>query len=252
MAGEFDGKVALVTGGASGIGRASALLFARQGARVAVVDRAAEGGEETVRQIAAAGGAAIFIQADVTRPDDCAGMVEGTVAALGRLDCAFNNAGISQYGQPIPDLPPETWDRVLVANLTSVFLCMKFEIPRMVRQGGGAIVNTSSGYGLVGGRGNAAYVASKHGVIGLSKTAALEWATAGVRVNALCPGWTRSGMTAARLEDPAMVERMLAMEPIGRLAMPEEIAAAVVWLCSDAASFVTGHAMAADGGLAAQ
>jgi NAD(P)-dependent dehydrogenase (short-subunit alcohol dehydrogenase family) len=248
MAGELAGKVGLVTGGASGIGRATALAFAAAGARVVVSDRDADGARETVERIRAAGGEARCVPADVGEADQVEALVRETVAAYGRLDCAFNNAGISQYGTPIPDLAEEVWDRVLRVNLRGVFLCMKYEIPPMLRQGGGAIVNTASGYGLKGARGNAAYVASKHGIVGLTKVAALENAQAGVRVNALCPGWTETPLIAARLQDPDFRARILASEPMGRVGRPEEIAAAAVWLCSDAASFVTGHALSVDGG----
>lgn len=248
MAGELAGKVGLVTGGASGIGRATALAFAAAGARVVVADLNADGAQATVELIRAAGGEARCMPADVSEAGQVEALVRETVAAYGRLDCAFNNAGISQYGTPIPELPEDVWDRVIRVNLRSVFLCMKYEIPQLIRQGGGAIVNTASGYGLKGARGNAAYVASKHGIVGLTKVAALENAQAGVRVNALCPGWTETPLIAARLQDPEFRARILASEPMGRVGRPEEIAAAVVWLCSDAASFVTGHALSVDGG----
>ena len=252
MAGALQGKVGLVTGGASGIGRATALAFAAAGARVVVADSAADGAQATVHLITAAGGEALAVPADVGDAAAVEALVQQTVAAYGRLDCAFNNAGISQYGTPIPELDEAVWDRVIQVNLTGVFLCLKYEIPQMVRQGAGAIVNTASGYGLKGARGNAAYVASKHGIVGLTKVAALENAQHGVRVNTLCPGWTETPLVAARLQDPALRERILGMEPMGRLGRPEEMAAAVVWLCSEAASFVTGHALSVDGGFIQQ
>jgi NAD(P)-dependent dehydrogenase (short-subunit alcohol dehydrogenase family) len=252
MADELIGKVGLVTGGASGIGRATALAFARAGARVVVSDVDADGAMETAEMIGAAGGEARGIPADVGDNASVAALVAGTVAAFGRLDCAFNNAGVSQYGRPIPEIDEATWDRVMQVNLKGVFLCLKHEIPQMLRQGGGAIVNTASGYGLKGARGNAAYVASKHGIVGMTKVAALENAQAGVRVNSLCPGWTETPLIAARLGEPEFRARILASEPMGRVGRPEEIAAAVVWLCSDAASFVTGHALSVDGGFMQQ
>jgi NAD(P)-dependent dehydrogenase (short-subunit alcohol dehydrogenase family) len=252
MAGALAGKVGLITGGASGIGRATALAFAAEGARVVVADINRVGAGETAKLIEAAGGEAVGVQADVSDATSVEALIRATLAAYGRLDCAFNNAGVSQYGTPIPEIEEAVWDRVMRVNLKSVFLCMKYEIPRMAAQGGGAIVNTASGYGLKGARGNAAYVASKHGVVGMTKVAALENAERGVRVNSLCPGWTETPLVQARLDDPEFRARILASEPMGRPGRPEEIAAAVVWLCSDAASFVTGHAMSVDGGFMQQ
>jgi NAD(P)-dependent dehydrogenase (short-subunit alcohol dehydrogenase family) len=252
MAGALAGKVGLITGGASGIGRATALAFAAEGARVVVADINPAGAAATAKLIEAAGGEALGVQADVSDAASVEALIRAAVAAYGHLDCAFNNAGVSQYGSPIPEIDEAVWDRVMRVNLRSVFLCMKYEIPRMAAQGGGAIVNTASGYGLKGARGNAAYVASKHGVVGLTKVAALENAERGVRVNSLCPGWTETPLIQARLDDPDFRARILASEPMGRPGRPEEIAAAVVWLCSDAASFVTGHAMSVDGGFLQQ
>jgi NAD(P)-dependent dehydrogenase (short-subunit alcohol dehydrogenase family) len=253
MAGQFVGKVALVTGAGSGIGRASASVFAREGAKVVVADVVVEGGEETVSLIKRAGGEAMFVRADVSKAAEVEALVNTTVAAYGRLDCAHNNAGIAGKALTIADDTEENWDRIIAINLKGVWLCMKYEIPQMLKQGGGAIVNTSSAAGLVGTRGGAAYVASKHGVIGLTRTAALEYAKAGVRVNAICPGAIDTPMMGRITgHRPQRVERMAAAEPVGRMGRPEEIAEAVVWLCSPAASFVTGHAMAVDGGMTAQ
>ncbi len=245
----LEGKVALVTGGASGIGRATAVAFAAEGAAVAVADLDEDGGRETVEAVAGSGGDGRFFRADLTRASDAEALVAAVVSAYGRLDCAHNNIGTTGAGGFVADYPEEEWDRVMAVNLKSVFLSMKYEIPQMVSQGGGSIVNTSSGAGLVGFAGLPAYVTSKHGVIGLTRAAALEYVKAGVRVNAVCPGSTRTPMLEGFMGgDPKMEKMMAAGQPIGRLARPEEIAAAVVWLCSDAASFMVGHAMAVDGG----
>ncbi|MHB8647833.1 MAG: SDR family oxidoreductase [Thermomicrobiales bacterium] len=244
----FTGKVALVTGAGSGIGRASAMAFARAGARVVVSDIAVSGGEETVRMIAAAGGEATFAQTDVTKASEVAALIEKTVEVYGRLDCAHNNAGVLALGD-IVSCTEEEWDRVLNVNLKGVWLCLKYEIPRMVAQGGGAIVNTASIAGLSGTSGAVAYGASKHGVVSLTKSAARQYASAGVRINAVCPGYTDTPMAEFIFERrPGSEEQIVARHAVGRLGRPEEIAAAVLWLCSDAASFVTGHPMVVDGG----
>lgn len=251
----FDGKVALVTGGGSGIGRATSLTFAREGATVVVADANAEGGEETVRMIQEAAGTATFVYADVSKAFEVEALVTHVVEVYGTLDCAFNNAGISGGGhRQTHEYPEEVWDQVISINLTGVWLCMKYEIPQMLKQRGGVIVNTASIAGLVGSRmGSAAYSASKHGVIGLTKTAALEYATQGIRVNCVCPGVIRSPMSEPLLRAAPEQEReAIARHPIGRLGHPQEIAEVVVWLCSEAAAFVTGHPMVVDGGLVAQ
>ena len=256
MAGTLEGKVALVTGGSSGIGRATCLAFAREGAKVVVADVNPRGGQETVSMVKEAGGEAIYVQADVSRAADVEAMVNRAVQAYGRLDCAHNNAGVSGGGRraPMHEYSEEDWDRIIGINLKGVWLCMKYEVPQMLRQGGGAIVNTASIMGLVGSWSrNIAYNASKHGVVGLTKTAALEYAQSGIRINAVCPGYIRTPILDPLLSsNPEIEGQIIARHPIGRLGRPEEIAEAVVWLCSDAASFVTGHTMTVDGGYVAQ
>jgi len=251
----LEGKIALVTGGGSGIGRATALTFSREGARVVVADIVVEGGEETVRMIkeADADADAVFVKTDVSKAAEVEALINKVVETYGRLDCAFNNAGIEGEQAPLADSPEENWDRVININLKGVWLCMKYEIPQMLKQGGGAIVNTSSVAGLVGFQGIAPYVASKHGVLGLTKTAALEYATTGIRVNAVCPGVIQTPMIDRFTGgNPEAAAQFAALEPVGRLGTPEEIGEAVVWLCSEAASFVTGHPMVVDGGFVAQ
>jgi NAD(P)-dependent dehydrogenase (short-subunit alcohol dehydrogenase family) len=249
----LDGKAALVTGGGSGLGRASAIALARAGATVTVADVNEQGGKETAALVFEdAGGDGDFVRADVTQPDDVAAMVEKTVARWGHLDCAVNNAGMTGTAAPTADYTLDDWNRTIALNLTSVFLCLKHEIPAMIERGG-SIVNMASGAGLVGFAGLPAYVASKHGVVGLTKAAALEYAKQGVRINAICPGSTRTPMLEGFMGGDEQVERMMTRAvPLGRLGRPEEIAEAVVWLCSDAASFVAGHALAVDGGSVVQ
>jgi len=253
MAGCVEGKVALVTGGASGIGRATALTFAREGAKLVIADMNEDGGQQTVHLITEQGGEAIFVRTDVSQAVEVQALISKAVETYGRLDCAHNNAGIAGGVRArTAEYPEDRWHQVIAVNLTGVWLCMKYEIPQMLHQGGGTIVNTASAAGLVGSRGTSAYVASKHGVVGLTKTAALEYAQQGIRVNCVCPGAIQTPMTDRAWSDPERRARVIASEPIGRIGNPEEVAEAVVWLCSDAASFVTGHAMSIDGGLVAQ
>ena len=249
MAGSLSGRIALVTGGSSGIGRATALAFAREGARISVADLDEQGGEETVRMVKDGGGEAFFVRTDVSQATDAEAMVSRTIEAYDRLDCAFNNAGVDGgVGTLMHEYPEEMWDTTIGINLKGVWLGMKYQIIQMLEQGGGAIVNTSSGAGLRGGA-PAGYVASKHGVVGLTRTAALECALKGIRVNVVCPGSIMTPMAEqviARV--PEAEERVLSATPVGRHGTAEEVAETVVWLCSDAASFVTGHAMSVDGG----
>jgi NAD(P)-dependent dehydrogenase (short-subunit alcohol dehydrogenase family) len=252
MTGILDGKVALVTGGASGIGRATAVAMAREGARVAVADRAEETAADTVALINAAGGQAIAIGGDVTKEADVAAMVARTVSAFGRIDCAFNNAGVATRavgpaGQRIHELSQASFDAMLAVNLTGVFLCLKHEVAQMLTQGGGgAVVNTASIAGLIGLPTSAHYVAAKHGVVGLTKTAAMEYAQDGIRVNCVNPGYIKTPMTKETME--ARFDEIMAKVPMNRLGIPEEIAEAVVWMCSDKASFMTGASHVIDGG----
>jgi NAD(P)-dependent dehydrogenase (short-subunit alcohol dehydrogenase family) len=250
---EWAERVALVTGASAGIGRAAAVALAARGARVVASDVRAEGGHETARGIRDRGGDAIFVEADVSRADDVARLVAHAVKAYGRLDCAFNNAGIEGTMASTAECTEENWDRIIDTNLKGVWLCMKEELKVMVPRERGAIVNCSSVAGLVGFPGLPAYVASKHGIVGLTRTAALECAKLGIRVNAVCPGAIQTAMIDRIFRArPGMDQAITASEPIGRIGRPEEIADAVVWLCSDAASFVTGQAIAVDGGWVAQ
>lgn len=249
----LDGKVALVTGGASGIGRESSLAFARAGAKVVVSDIDVDGGEETVGMIKDAGGDAMFIKADVAKSDEVKALVDKTVEAYGRLDCAHNNAGIEGVGGSCTECTEDNWDRTIAINLTGVFNCCKAEIPHLLDQGGGAIVNTASVAGLVGFPDLPAYVASKFGVNGLTKAMALDYATENIRVNSVCPGVIHTPMVdRVTGGDPEALKGYAAAAPVNRLGKPEEIAAAVVWLCTDEASFVTGINMPVDGGLVAR
>jgi NAD(P)-dependent dehydrogenase (short-subunit alcohol dehydrogenase family) len=251
MAPMLDGRSALVTGGGNGIGRAAALEMAREGARVVVADREEAAAAETVARINAAGGQALALACDVTDGTAVRRMVATAVAAHGRLDCAFNNAGVAPHqvgslAQLTAEWSDAAFDRMIAVNLKSVWVCMKHELIQMLAQGGGAIVNTASIAGLIGLGRASGYVAAKHGVVGLTKTAALEYAADGIRVNAVCPGFVTTRMTALARE--LRGEQILAHTPMGRFADPAEIAEMVVWLCSDRASYVTGSAYAVDGG----
>lgn len=256
MPGQFNTKVALVTGAASGIGRATALTFAKEGAGVVVSDVAAGGAEETVRLIKAAGGEAIFIRCDVSQAEEVKTMVTQAVATYGRLDYDLNIAGIEGELSTIADYPEEVWNKVIGINLTGPYLCMKYALPQMLKQGGGAIVNMASILGVVGFATAGAYTAAKHGLVGLTRVAALEYATQGIRVNAVCPGFIETPMVMERGlaagSHPEVYQQIAALHPMKRLGTPEEIAAAAVWLCSDAASFITGHTLLVDGGYTAQ
>jgi NAD(P)-dependent dehydrogenase (short-subunit alcohol dehydrogenase family) len=248
----LDGKVALVTGGGSGMGRASALEFAAQGAKVVVADYVAEGGERTVAVLRDKGGEATFVQADVSNPTQVQALIKKVVDTYGRLDCAHNNAGIEGLIGPLAECTVENWNRIIATNLTGVWLCMKYEIPQMLKQGGGAIVNTASAAGLEGIVGLAAYCSSKHGVVALTKVGAKDYAKTGIRVNAVCPGPIDTPMLE-RIADvsAATIQNAGDSTPMGRNGKPEEVARVAVWLCSDAASYVTGVAMPVDGGFVA-
>jgi NAD(P)-dependent dehydrogenase (short-subunit alcohol dehydrogenase family) len=247
--GAMDGKVAIVTGASAGIGAATAHAFAAEGASVVVSDIDVARGEAVASTIEGAGGKAVFVRADVSGAADVGALVDAAVEQFGRLDYAFNNAGIEGDPAPTADCPRETWDRILSVNLTGVFLCMQAEIPRILESGGGAIVNCASIAGLVGFPAAPAYVASKHGVVGLTRSAALELAPQGLRVNAVCPGVIDTEMVArSAASQPDVIDQVVAAHPVGRLGQPEEVAATVVWLCSEAAAFITGQAIAVDGG----
>ena len=248
----FKDKVALVTGGSFGIGRAAAVAFAKKGARVVIADWIEDKEEVTLKQIKDGGGEALFVQCDVSKASDVKAVVDKTIAVFGRLDYAFNNAGIEGATAPTHECTEENWDKTIGINLKGVWLCMKNEIPQMIKQGSGAIVNCASIAGLSGFVGLPAYTVSKHGIIGLTKTAALENAKAGIRINAVCPGVIHTAMVdRVTGKDKEVEKAYIAMEPVGRMGTAEEVAEAVIWLCSDAASFVTGHAMPVDGGFTA-
>ena len=254
----FQDKVALITGGSSGIGRATAIAFAREGAKVVVTSRRENEGKETVSLIKEAGGEGLFIRTDVSKEADVKAMVEGTVKAYGHLDYAFNNAGIEGNAAPLAEQTVDDYESVLGINVRGVFLSMKYEIPQMLKNGGGAIVNMSSIGGLIGFPGFSLYIASKHAVIGLTKSAALEYAKSGIRINAVGPGVIDTDMVdrfvgkLAVGKEGEMRQHLAAMHPIGRTGKPEEIASAVLYLCSDGASFLTGQTLALDGGFTAQ
>lgn len=248
----FAGKVVLVTGAAAGIGRASALAFGRAGACVVVADTSVDGGHATAAMIVEAGGKALFVKADVSRAADVEALVEKTVNYYGRIDCAVNNAAIEEVSQDLADADEAQFDRIMGVNLKGVWLCMKYELRKMAGQGSGAIVNVASTAGLVAAPAHAIYAASKHAVVGLTKSAAVEYAKSGVRINSLCPGAVKTPMLARALErEPQAEKKLKAAHPIGRFAEPAEIANAILWLCSEQSSFVTGHQLAIDGGLTA-
>ena len=253
MAGILEGRVALITGAGSGIGRATAQIFAREGARLVIADLVEASGAETLKILKDAGAAAVFMRADVAKAADAEALVAKTVETYGRLDCAFNNAGIEGALGVTHKCTEENWARVIAINLTGVWLCMKAEITQMLKQGGGgSIVNTSSDAGLLGVKGMPAYVASKHGVAGLTKAAAIEYGRQGIRVNAVCPGPIRTPMMCRLLLDrPDVEESFVRAEPLKRMGEPGEIGEAVAWLCSDRASYVTGLPLPVDGGLIA-
>jgi NAD(P)-dependent dehydrogenase (short-subunit alcohol dehydrogenase family) len=248
----FAGKVVLVTGAASGIGRAVALAFGRAGASVVVADIAIDGGHSTAAMIVESGGKALFVAANVTRAQEVATLVEKTVHHYGRLDCAVNCAGLFEEGATLAETEEAIYDRIMDVNVKGVWLSMKYQLRQMASQGGGAIVNLSSAWGLVGAPAQGVYAASKHALAGLTKSAALEHAKEGIRINALCPGAVRTPMLArAVAREPAMEKKLRAAHPMGRFAEPAEIANAALWLCSEQASFVTGHELSVDGGFTA-
>jgi NAD(P)-dependent dehydrogenase (short-subunit alcohol dehydrogenase family) len=251
MTSELHNKVALVTGGTSGIGRDTSILFAKEGAKVVVAGRREMEGQETVKSIRGSGGEAIFVKTDVSQSAQVQSLVQKTVATYGRLDIAFNNAGIEGNWIPIVDQAEADFDSTMAINVKGVWLCLKYEIQQMLKNGGGAIVNMASISGLMGGSGVATYSASKHAVMGLTKSAALETADKGIRVNAVCPAVIETPMGDRLFGAPEVRERVMRFHPIGRFGTPREVAEAVLWMCSDRASFMTGHSIVLDGGFLA-
>jgi len=252
MTAELQNKVALITGGTTGIGRDTAILFAKNRAKVVISGRRETEGNQAIALVRAAGGDGLFVKSDVSKPADVQSLIAKTVEKFGRLDIAFNNAGIEGQWKPIIEQSEEDWDSVIDINLKGTWLCLKYEIQQMLTQGsGGAIVNMSSVAGLMGSAGAAIYVASKHGVIGLTRNAALECAAKGIRVNAVCPAVIETAMADRAFADPQVSKRVLAMHPLGRFGKPMEIAEAVLWLCSNKSSFMTGHYIVLDGGMRA-
>jgi len=252
MTGELEGKVALVTGGTSGIGRDTAVLFAKAGAKVVVAGRREPEGQETIKLVRAAGGDGLFVKTDVSKAAEVDSLIRQVVEKFGRLDIAFNNAGIEGVWVPIATQSEKDFDRTIDINLKGVWLCLKYEIRQMLKQGGGgAIVNMASIAGFVGSAGAAAYSASKHGVLGLTKAAALETARSGIRINAVCPGAVETSMAERLFGAPEVHQYVLGFHPLGRFGRPEEVAEAVVWMCSGRASFMTGQSLVLDGGFLA-
>jgi NAD(P)-dependent dehydrogenase (short-subunit alcohol dehydrogenase family) len=250
--GLFSDKVALVTGSASGIGQTTAQFYAREGAKVVVSDVDVEGGKETVEMIKAEGGEACFVKTDVSRPEDCENLVKSAVGEFGRLDIACNNAGIAGEQNPTADYSIAGWQNLISINLSGVFYCMKYEIPALLQIGGGSIVNIASILGEVAFAGAPAYVTAKHGVVGLTQNAAIEYGKNGIRVNAVGPGFIHTPMISKLEENKEVNKQLVALHPIGRLGRPEEVAELVIWLSSDKASFVTGSYYPIDGGYLAR
>jgi NAD(P)-dependent dehydrogenase (short-subunit alcohol dehydrogenase family) len=249
MPGLFSGRVALVTGGSTGIGKATAIAFAREGARVVIASRRQDTGRASVKEIELIGGEALWMACDVSQADQVENLIAQTLTTYGHLDCAFNNAGSGGRGGLLPEISEEYWDQTIDGYLKSVFLCMKYQIPAMVEAGGGSIVNNSSVDGKRAFPWDPVYSAAKHGVLGLTKSVALQYATQGMRINAVCPGWIKTPPVDEMItEDPQVESMMLLHQPVGRLGSPEEVAEAVLWLCSDQASFITGTALDVDGG----
>jgi NAD(P)-dependent dehydrogenase (short-subunit alcohol dehydrogenase family) len=252
MTAELHNKVALITGGTTGIGRDTAILFAKNGGKVVVSGRRETEGNETISLVRAAGGDGLFVKSDVSKSSDVQSLIQETIEKFGRLDIAFNNAGIEGNWKPIVEQSEEDWDSVIDINLKGVWLCLKYEIIQMLKQGsGGAIVNMSSIAGLMGFAGAEPYIASKHGVIGLTRTVAVEYAAKGIRVNAVCPAVIETAMAERAFSHPEVNKRVLALHPLGRFGKPAEISEAVLWLCSAKSSFMTGHYMVLDGGMLA-